>query len=320
VLARVLADLEVYKDPRVMVGFETADDAGVYLLNEDLALVQTVDFFTPVVDDPHDYGRIAAANALSDIYAMGARPIFALSVVGFAPGGDVDEEVLAAVLRGGAGKMSEARVPVIGGHSVQDPEMKIGYCVTGTVDPRRVWTNAGARPGDVLFLTKPLGTGIITTGVKYGKTPRAVLDRAVGVMLELNSAAQEAVLDLGVHGATDVTGYGLVGHAFEMARASGATLSIEAAAVPLIDGVAPLARKGMLPGGILSNEAYAGSAVDWGGVAEPLRQILLDPQTSGGLLLAVDPADAETAAERLGPRGWRIGRVLELEDALIRFE
>jgi selenide, water dikinase len=303
-----------------MVGFENADDAGVYVLSEEQALVQTVDFFTPVVDDPDVYGQIAAANALSDVYAMGARPLFALSVVGFAPGGGVDEEVLASILRGGSRKMAEARVPVIGGHSVQDPEIKVGYCVTGTVDPRRVWKNAGARPGDVLFLTKPLGTGIITTGVKFGKTPPAVLDEAVAVMLELSAAAQEAVLDLAVHGATDVTGYGLVGHAFEMARASDATLLIEAAAVPIIEGTAELARKGMLPGGILSNEAYAGSAVAWGSVEAPLRQILLDPQTSGGLLLAVDASDADTAASRLGARARRIGRVLARQGPLIRFE
>lgn len=318
-LVPILADLPVFKDENVLVGFETADDAGVYLLGPESALVETIDFFTPIVDDPATYGQIAAANALSDVYAMGARPIFALSVVGF-PSGTVETEVLREIVHGGARKMFEAGVPVIGGHSIQDPEIKFGYAVTGLVHPQRIWTNCGARPGDRLYLTKPLGIGIITTGVKYGKTPQEVLDEAVATMLELNAGVAQALEGAEVHAATDVTGYGLVGHAAEVARSSRVTMVLQASEIPVLNGVMELARKGMLPGGIMTNEAYAGSGVLWEGVDEMLRKVLLDPQTSGGLLLSL-PTQAAEVLETLNGKARRIGRVEAREgDCLIRFD
>ncbi len=318
-LVPILADLPVFADSNVLVGFETADDAGVYLLGPDTAIVETIDFFTPIVDDPSTYGQIAAANALSDIYAMGARPIFALSVVGF-PSGSVESEVLREIVHGGAGKMVEAGVPVIGGHSIQDPEIKFGYAVTGLVHPKRIWTNRGAQAGDALYLTKPLGTGIITTGVKYGKTSQPVLDEAVASMLELNGVVSAALAEAEVHGATDVTGYGLIGHAMELARGSEVTLVIRSGDVPLLGGVRKLAEKGMLPGGILTNQTYAGDQVNWDGLDEVTRQVFLDPQTSGGLLLSL-PESAAQVLETLGGKAKLIGRVEPREeDCLIRFE
>jgi selenide,water dikinase len=298
VLARILAEMPAVTDERVLVGFDHADDAAVYLLEPGRAIVQTVDFFTPVVDDPRVYGRIAAANAVSDVYAMGGRPLFALSVLAF-PEGVVDESVVVEIVQGGAEKLREAGIPVLGGHSVQDQELKFGYCVTGEVNPNRLWTNAGARPGDALILTKPIGTGIITTGVKFGKTPADVLQQAVAVMEELNRTAAETLADFEVHAATDITGCGLAGHAWEMARASRATLSFDARLVPVLPGVPELARKGMLPGGIQSNRAFVGDHVSWNGVSEILQQILFDPQTSGGLLVCCAPAQAMAAVEAL---------------------
>jgi len=320
VLVPILADLPVFKDENVLVGFETADDAGVYLLGPESAVVQTIDFFTPIVDDPATYGRIAAANSLSDVYAMGGRPIFALSVVGF-PSGTVETEVLRQIVHGGAEMMCEASVPVIGGHSIQDPEIKFGYAVTGLVHPRRIWTNRGAKPDDYLYLTKPLGIGIITTGVKYGKTPPEVLDAAVATMLELNGGVVQALAGREVHAATDVTGYGLVGHACELAQSSGVTLVFRPSEIPVLDGVMELARKGMLPGAIMTNQAYAGSGVRWEGVDEQQRQIFLDPQTSGGLLLSLPSEAAEVLERTLEGKAIRIGRVEAREgDCLIRFE
>lgn len=318
-LVPILADLPVFADSNVLVGFETADDAGVYLLGPDTAIVETIDFFTPIVDDPSTYGQIAAANSLSDIYAMGARPIFALSVVGF-PSGSVEPEVLREIVYGGAAKMIEAAVPIIGGHSIQDPEIKFGYAVTGLVHPKRIWTNRGAQPGDALYLTKPLGTGIIATGVKYAKTSQPVLDEAVASMLELNGVVSAALAEAEVHGATDVSGYGLIGHAVELARGSAVTLVIRSDDVPLLGGVRKLAEKGMLPGGIMTNQAYAGDQVNWDGLDELTRQVFLDPQTSGGLLLSL-PESAAQVLEALGGKAKLIGSVEPREeDCLIRFE
>jgi selenide, water dikinase len=289
-------------DPRVLVGFDHADDAAVYLFEPGRAIIQTVDFFTPVVDDPAAYGRIAAANAVSDVYAMGGRPLFALSILGY-PDGVLEEDIVIEIVRGGAQKLQEAGIPVVGGHSVQDQEIKFGYCVTGEVDPGRVWTNAGARPGDRLILTKPLGTGIISTGVKYGKTTEAVLQQAVAVMEMLNRTAAEVLAGFEVHAATDVTGCGLAGHAFEMARASRAKLEFQSSALPLLPGVRELAAQGMLPGGILSNRSFIGGAVRWNSTPETLQQIVLDPQTSGGLLASCSPDALEPALASLRERG-----------------
>lgn len=322
-LEEALANIQPIADPNVLVGFEKADDAGVYRLSEDLAVVQTVDFFTPVVDDPFVYGKIAAANALSDIYAMGAKPLFALSVVGF-PSGTLENSILTEILQGGTSKMNEAQVPVIGGHSVQDQELKFGYCVTGSIRPAEVLTNAGARPGDALFLTKPLGTGIITTGIKFGKASPDVAAAAISVMEELNATAASVLSRVSVHAVTDVTGFGFVGHAFEMARASQVTFQLNAAAVPILKGTSALAGKGMLPKGIQTNERYVGTTVNWGGVGQAERQILLDPQTSGGLLVSV-AADAKLELiqkwQSLGVRASEVGRVTELEGGTyLRFQ
>ncbi len=320
-LQRALAEVGGYRDENVLVGFETADDGGVYRLDAELALVQTVDFFTPIVDDPFVYGQIAAANALSDVYAMGGRPRTALSLVGF-PEGDLDEKILADILRGGASKMEEAEVAILGGHSVKDPELKFGYAVTGLVHPERVLTNRGAQPGDVLLLSKPLGTGIVSTAVKFGRCPEKVAADATRWMLQLNRPLAEAAARRKVHAATDITGYGLAGHAFEMARASGVCLEFHYSRVPVLEGVAELAGQGNLPGGIESNRKFVGAAADWGDCPSRLREALLDPQTSGGLLLSMAPEEAKRFDADLDPETAavvEVGRVTKREEAYLRF-
>lgn len=297
-LQRALKDLPGTLNPDVLVGFETADDAGVYRIDEERALVQSTDFFTPIVDDPFVYGQIAAANALSDVYAMGGTPRFALSIVGF-PEDDLDVETLRQILRGGAEKMREAEVPVIGGHSVKDPEMKFGYVVTGLAHPERLYLNRGLLPGDSLILTKPIGTGIIATAIKYGKCPEEALREATQWMLTLNREAAVHLEGFEVHAVTDITGFGLLGHAFEMATASGVCLKMEAAKVPLITGVERLAKRGFLPGGVESNRHYLGEAVQWGNTRPLIQKLLLDPQTSGGLLIGLPPDQASGLLEKL---------------------
>ena len=284
-------------DPRLLVGLDTFDDAGVYELTPEIALVQTVDFFTPVVDDPYDWGRVAAANALSDVYAMGARPVTALNLLSF-PVGQLDLAVAAEILRGGLDKIREAGAVLVGGHSIQDDEPKYGLCVTGLVHPQRVITNAAARAGDLLVLTKPIGSGIVTTAAKRGWLDAAGAARVTEVMAHLNRGAAEAMIAVGAHAATDVTGFGLLGHAWEMARASGVGLEVEASAVPLIEDTLRWLDQGALPGGSRSNRRYLDdqAAVLWDeAVGEPLRAVLTDANTSGGLLIAV----AESAAGHL---------------------
>jgi selenide,water dikinase len=262
--------------------------------------VQTVDFFTPIVDDPYTYGQIAAANALSDVYAMGGRPLTALAIAGF-PAKGIGREVIAAIFRGGYDKLAEAGVALLGGHTVQDPEIKFGYAVTGAVDPRRIWSNAGAKPGDRIVLTKPIGTGVVATAVKNARAPAPLVAQAVESMRTLNKAAAEALAAAdGVHACTDVTGYGLLGHASEVANASGVTLVVDAAKVPMFDGVLPLVARNRA-GGMANNRAHFGALVRIGaGVAEEVADLLYDPQTSGGLLafVAADHADAALAALR----------------------
>jgi len=308
-----LPGIETYRHPNVLVGYETADDAGVYLLDERTALVQTVDFFTPVVDDPFVFGQIAAANALSDIYAMGATPVFSLAILGF-PKGKLGEDVLQLILKGGAAKMREAEVSIIGGHSVQDPELKFGYAVTGTTSPDRIYRNRDAQPGDVLLLTKPLGTGLISTAIKRDLAPPAVIKAGVRWMLELNRAVSEALRDFEVHAVTDVTGYGLLGHAYEMAVASGVTIRIEYERVPLIEGIWPLAEAGLFPGGQEANRRMLGEKVGWNQTPLLWQRVLLDPQTSGGLLIALPLSSAERLRlklEREDIAVYQIGSVLE---------
>lgn len=303
-------------NPNVLVGFETADDAGVYRLSADLALVQTVDFFTPIVDDPFTFGAIAAANALSDIYAMGGSPISALSIVAFPADGDA--AVLEAILLGGFEKMREAGCAVLGGHSVADPEIKFGYAVTGTVHPDRVKPNSGARAGDALVFTKALGTGVIGTALKRGIAQTEWVDAATASMLTLNRAACEAMLRYDVHGCTDVTGFGLLGHAREMALASSVTLEIDAANVPLLPGALAAVRAGAIPGGLNNNREFASSCVEVAGRLDPaLLELFYDPQTSGGLLISLPEADAAALASVL-PGAHRVGRVLPRDNKPIR--
>ncbi len=298
-----------------MVGFETADDAGVYLLDERTALVQTVDFFTPIVDDPFVFGQIAAANALSDIYAMGAKPLFALAVVGF-PKSKLGPDVLHQLLAGGADKMREAEVSIIGGHSVADPELKLGYAVTGTAAPDRIYRNCDARPGDVLLLTKPLGTGLVSTAIKRNAAPLQLADEAIRWMLQLNRTASEELPRFNVHAVTDVTGYGLLGHAFEVASSSRVTLRVESQRVPLIEGIRPLAEAGLFPGGQEANRRLLADRVRWNDTSLLWQRILLDPQTSGGLLISLPTGEAGALQASLQGRGvsaWEIGSVHELE-------
>ncbi len=296
--------MPVADDARVLVDFRTGDDAGVYRWEAGPALVQTVDFFTPIVDDPHMYGRIAAANALSDVYAMGGEPLTALAIAAMPP--SLEVAVVQTIFQGGFETLRAAGVALLGGHTIQDREVKFGYAVTGRVDAARLWTRAGAQPGDVLVLTKPIGTGIITTALKHGRAPQAAVDAATGLMVTLNRAAARALRRLppgSVHACTDVTGFGLVGHACEMARASGCTLHLVASRVPVIAGALALALD-HTPGGGVTNESYFGefAAID-PRLPPPWRRVLYDPQTSGGLLAAVAGTLADAAVEGLREEG-----------------
>jgi selenide,water dikinase len=294
----VLGDLPVSTDRRVLLDFRTSDDAGVYKLDETRALVQTVDFFTPIVDDPVAYGRIAAANALSDVYAMGGTPLTALAIAAFPSDGD--PAVLKQIFRGGLQALDEARVALLGGHTVQDQEIKFGYAITGEVHPNRVWSNAGARAGDALILTKPIGTGVIATAIKFERAPADVAATAIAVMSRLNRDAAMALAALpagAVHACTDITGFGLIGHATEMAKGSGVTMAIAVATVPILDGAIDLV-DGNTPGGGRTNAQHFGAGAHADAGLDPrLVQLLYDPQTSGGLLAAVDP---DAVAEALG--------------------
>jgi selenide,water dikinase len=319
VLDSVLGKLARQNDPNVLVGFDKADDAGVYQLAPELAIVQTVDFFTPIVDDPYTFGQIAATNALSDIYAMGGKPLSALALVCFPD--NADTGILEQILAGGLSKMIEAGCTVIGGHSIRDPEIKFGYAVTGTIHPARVLTNGGAKPADALLLTKPLGTGVISTAIKRGKAATTWIEAATRSMTTLNRAAAEIALTHAVHGMTDVTGFGLIGHARELAMASNVALVIRASEVPLLDGALECVRAGMTPGGLKANRDFAECVVEYAAtVTEELRTMLFDPQTAGGLLIAVSAAEADQLVGRLracGLEARRIGEVLPARKPLI---
>jgi selenide,water dikinase len=332
-LDSILRRLPRLTDPNVLVGFDTNDDAGVYLLGEGLALVQTVDFFTPIVDDPHTFGQIAAANALSDVYAMGGKPVSALSIVGFPDKGE--PAVLEQIIRGGLSKMTEAKCSVIGGHSIRNDDIQFGYAVTGVINPHRVWRNVGARAGDVLLLTKALGTGVLSTALKKEHLDPAALQTAVASMTELNRAASEALQELEekagparpVHAVTDVTGFGLLGHAREMALGDPArgieavSLEIGHSAVSYLPGAVEAAREGFLPGGLKNNRDFIGDCVGFAeGVPQKYRDLLFDPQTSGGLLISIssESADAAVAAlDRHGVSALRVGRVIAKKNPLL---
>ena len=310
----MLSDIPAQNDDRVLLDFRDADDAGVYRWEGGLALVQTVDFFTPIVDDPYTYGQIAAANAVSDIYAMGGRPLTALAIAAF-PQDGLEPDVIKGIFRGGFDKLREAGVSLLGGHTVRDPEIKFGYAVTGSIDPARILANAGARAGDVLFLTKPLGTGIVGTAIKFDRADSALADAAVRSMLTLNRAAAEALQPFPgdvIHACTDITGFGLIGHASEIAAASKVTITIQAGHVPVFEGVLALGSANR-SGGLGSNEAHFGQKVTVEPGVDPDRlTILFDPQTSGGLLVAVHSECAEqvrTALIAAGVGAVRVGSI-----------
>jgi selenide,water dikinase len=314
-LAQVLSKLPTQNGENIIVGFEHSDDAGVFRLSDDTALVLTVDFFTPVADDPRAYGRIAAINSLSDVYAMGGRPLSALSIVCYPQKGDWD--VLGEILAGGQEAMNAEGVVVIGGHSVDDKEMKFGYAVTGIIHPDKVVTNAGAKPGDVLILTKPIGTGAINTAIKNGKASPETEKAAIEVMSRSSAQASIVMQKLGANACTDITGFGLLGHAFELAKASGVTLNIDSKTVPLLPDVLELISQGMLTRGDKNNRIYVGETVAFHrGVTPHMQSALFDPQTAGGLLISLRAANAEVFLAEVADARV-IGSVVAKSDHLI---
>jgi selenide,water dikinase len=330
VLDTVLGKLARQQDPNVLVGFDHADDAGVYLLTPETALVQTVDFFTPIVDDPYTFGQIAATNALSDVYAMGGRPLTSLALVCFPEKGDI--EILERILAGGLSKMMEAGCTVVGGHSIRDDETKFGYSVTGVVHPKRVLANQGAQPGDRLLFTKSLGTGVISTAIKKGVAKQSWIDATIKSMTTLNKIAADIVIRANdqrrttndapsVHALTDVTGFGLIGHAREMALASNVSLAFYYANIPVLDGALDCIRAGYIPGGLNANRDFAECLVEYDeSVPSDLRTLLFDPQTAGGLLISVSAEDADPLTAALlaaGVPAVEIGEVLPAAKPLI---
>jgi len=317
----VLGKLARQHDPNVLVGFDHADDAGVYQLSPDQALVQTVDFFTPIVDDPYTFGQIAATNSLSDVYAMGGRPLTALALVCFPEKADLD--ILERILAGGLSKMMEAGCTIIGGHSIRDEETKFGYSITGLIHPKKVYQNAGAKPGDKLILTKAIGTGVISTAIKREKAKQPWIDAAIASMTTLNKTAAEVIekfandqqpttnADLVVHSMTDITGFGLIGHAREILLASNVSMTIHASKVPVLGGALECVRAGHIPGGLNNNRAFAECMVEYdASVPDDLRTILYDPQTAGGLLICTPEGESLTQAlHAAGVRAVQIGEV-----------
>jgi selenide, water dikinase len=311
----VLGKLARQHDPNVLVGFDHADDAGVYQLGPDTALVQTVDFFTPIVDDPYTFGQIAATNSLSDVYAMGGRPLTALAMVCFPEKGDL--EILERILAGGLSKMIEAGCTIIGGHSIRDDETKFGYSVTGVIDPKRVLKNGGAQAGDKLICTKALGTGVIATAIKKGVAKQSWIDAAVASMTTLNKRAAELIQEheIPVNALTDITGFGMIGHMREMAMASDVSIGLYSACVPLLPGAVECVHAGHIPGGLKNNREFAECLVEYdNGISEELKALLFDPQTAGGLLMSVrtDGTDWVGLLNREGVSATEIGEVLPL--------
>ena len=301
-------------DPNLLVGFDKADDAGVYRLRDDLALVQTLDFFTPIVDDPFDYGRIAALNSINDVWAMGGTPVTAMAITCF-PKKGLDFAILGEIMRGGLSVLTENKVALVGGHSVDNEQIMFGYSVTGVIDPNKVATNAGAKPGDVIILTKPIGTGVISTGIKLARAPAKVVEESIATMLTPGKYAAEAIVKFDVKAATDVTGFALLGHAWEVARASNVTIEIDSARVPLINGALELARAGLMTGADKTNREYVGEEIEVASTVDPnLLKLFYDPQTAGGLLLAISTETADDLLAELRknyPQAEIIGRVAE---------
>jgi selenide, water dikinase len=322
-LANVLSDLPRQTDPGVLIDYKTSDDAGVYRWAGGPALVQTVDFFTPIVDDPFTYGQIAAANALSDVYAMGGEPMTALAIAAF-PQDALDRATIRAIFLGGLDKLREAGAALLGGHTVRDPEVKFGYAITGAIDPDRIWANAGARAGDRLIFTKRLGTGIVGTAIKNKRAPQALVDQAVKSMTTLNKTSARVLREFGdaVHGCTDVTGFGLIGHSSEIAAASRVTVLLEVSRLPLFDGVLDIAEENR-SGGMNTNRAHFSPGLDASGVSPALLAVCFDPQTSGGLLASVDADRADAVAGALrdaGSPATIIGSVVPANDAAVRLQ
>ena len=312
VLAQLLEGLQVHSDPNLLVGFDKSDDASVYKVSEDLALVQTVDFFPPIADDPYLFGQIAATNALSDVYAMGGEPKLALNLLCVPE--DMPKEAVHQLLKGGYDKVYEAGAIITGGHSILDPEPKYGLAVTGFVHPDKVLTNSGAQPGDVLLLTKPIGIGVLTTAAKADLASEESMALAHKLMTTLNKSARDAMVKYNVHACTDVTGFGLLGHAFEMAQGSDVAITLDVDAIDLIPEALELARLGILPAGMYRNRRFAEAGVEEGGTELAKQDLLYDPQTAGGLLMAVAPEDADALFEELKsavPSAQRIGTVAE---------
>jgi selenide,water dikinase len=299
-------------DPNLIVGFDTADDAGVYRLRDDLALVQTLDFFTPIVDDPFDYGRISALNSINDVWAMAGTPITAMAITCF-PKTGVDPAILTEIMRGGLETLNQFGVTLIGGHSVDNAQIMFGYSVTGVIDPNKIAANSGARAGDVVILTKPIGTGVISTGIKKGSADEAIVAASVATMLTPGKYAAEAMREFDVKGATDVTGFALLGHVWEMARASKVTIEIDSRAVPLLDGAMELARAGMLTSGDKTNREYVGADIEIAPTVDAdFVKLLFDPQTAGGMLIAVAENKADALLRTLRhnyPHAQMIARV-----------
>jgi selenide, water dikinase len=318
----VLGKLARQHDPNVLVGFDHADDAGVYLIAPDQALVQTVDFFTPIVDDPFTFGQIAATNSLSDVYAMGGKPLTALALVCFPDKADL--EILERILAGGLSKMIEAGCTVIGGHSIRDEETKFGYSVTGIVHPKKILANGGAQPGDSLLLTKALGTGVISTAIKKGKAKAAWIEAAVQSMTTLNKRAADVIHDSSfrINALTDVTGFGLIGHAREMALASDVSMQLHASVIPFLEGAFECVRGGYIPGGLNNNREFAECVVEYeGAISDDVKTLLFDPQTAGGLLISVASGDAFKLANSLAANevpAVEIGKIVARTEPLIR--
>lgn len=307
-LAQILTDIKVHHDPNLMVGFDKSDDAAVYKVSDELALVQTLDFFPPIADDPYLFGQIAATNALSDIYAMGGDPKIALNILCIPE--DMPKEAVHELMRGGYDKVYEAGAVIAGGHSIFDPEPKYGLSVTGFVHPDKVLTNSGVHPGDVLLLTKPIGIGVLTTAAKAGACPQEAMDLALNLMTTLNKGARDVMVKYRIHACTDVTGFGLMGHAFEMAQGSGVVIDLDTKGVDFIPAALELAKMGILPEGMYRNRHYADQHVDGGDIDMAIQDLLYDPQTSGGMLIAVHPEDADALLADLKdavPSAQRIG-------------
>ena len=319
----MLGKLPKFHDDNLLVGIETSDDAAIYKVTEDIALIQTVDFFTPIVDDPYTFGQIAAANSLSDVYAMGGEPKIALNIVGFP--NCLDPAVLGEILAGGADKVKEAGAVLVGGHSVQDDEPKYGLCVSGFVHPKKIFKNYGCRPGDILILTNQIGTGIVNTAIKAEMASEAAVKEAVTVMASLNKKAKEVVEKYDVSACTDITGFGLLGHCVEMASASEVTFELHVEDIAYLEEAISYAQMGLIPAGAYKNRGYSIDQVDCGTVAEHYVDLLYDPQTSGGLLVSVSPEQAEEMIKDFAEKGMDtkisiIGKVLEKGEKLIHLK